>query len=186
MKRLFIAIKNQPDPALIELVNSLKRKLIDDQINWVSINQLHLTFKFIGETEEKSVIVIQQAMAEAVRGFQPISLLFDKTGIFGSSYDPRVIWIGPKQTNPEVIRLGDSLIRQLDLAGFPRERQNFVPHLTLGRIKSIHDKARFQAVLKAVPEQIFQKSEISEIILFESILRREGPLYKELFKVPLT
>ena len=185
MKRLFIAFKTQPDQALIELVNSLKRKLINDQINWVNINQLHLTIKFLGETEEKSIIAIQQAMTEAVRGFQPISLLFDKTGIFGSSYDPRVMWIGPKQTNPEVIRLGDSVIRQLDLAGFPRDRQNFVPHLTIGRIKSIRDKANFQEVLKAIPEQIFQKAEIREIILFESILRREGPLYKELFKVQL-
>lgn len=186
MKRLFIAIKIQPDPELIELLHSLKRNLIHDRINWVNIKQLHLTLKFIGETEEKSVVAIQQAMIEALKGFQPISLLFDKTGIFGSTYDPRVIWIGSKQANPEIIRLGESVIQHLDRVGFKSDRQNFVPHLTLGRIRSIEDKANFQSILKSIPDMAFQKTEVNEIILFESILRREGPLYKELFKVPLT
>ena len=155
MKRLFIAIKTQSDPALIELVNSLKTKLNHDRINWVNISQLHLTLKFIGETEDKSVDLILQAMTEAIIGFQPMTILFDKAGIFGSSYNPRVIWIGPKQTNPEIIRLGESIIRNLDLVGFSRDRQNFVPHLTLGRIHSIADKTNFQSVMNAIPDKVF-------------------------------
>jgi 2'-5' RNA ligase len=184
MKRLFVAIHLKPDPALIALVDALKSGLRHDKINWVNTAQLHLTLKFIGETNEP-IGVFAKAMYAASLGVQAFDLNFDKVGIFGSSYDPRVIWIGSQQQNLMMNRLGENILNEMDAIGFKRDRQNFVPHLTLGRIREIVDKPDFQQIIKTQPQQVFQHTEVNKIILYESILRREGPLYKEMCVVVL-
>lgn len=184
MKRLFIAIHIQPDPGLITLINALKRGLLHDKINWVNTAQLHLTLKFIGETNE-SVEKIASAMAAAINGIRAFDLVFDKVGIFGSAYDPRVIWVGSDQANNQMNQLGESVMNEMDSIGFKRDRQNFVPHLTIGRIKEISDKSNFQKIIRSQAQQVFQKTKVDNIILYESILRREGPLYKEISVVSL-
>jgi 2'-5' RNA ligase len=184
MKRLFVAIHIQPDPGLITLTDTLKNGLRYDKINWVNTAQLHLTLKFIGETNE-SIDKIASAMDASVKGIKAFSLEFDKVGIFGSTYDPRVIWIGSEQPDVQMNMLGESVLNEMDGIGFMRDRQNFVPHLTIGRIKEISDKSNFQKMIKSQARQVFQKTEVSKIILYESILRREGPLYKELYTVIL-
>ena len=184
MKRLFVAIHIKPDPALISLVDALKSGLRYDKISWVNTAQLHLTLKFIGETNE-SVEAFAKAMRAATFGMQAFDLKFDKVGIFGSSYDPRVIWIGSQQQNLMLNQLGENILNEMDAIGFKRDRQNFVPHLTLGRIREIIDKPHFQQIMKSQPPQVFQQTVVDKIILYESILRREGPLYKEISVVSL-
>ncbi|NOU46190.1 MAG: RNA 2',3'-cyclic phosphodiesterase [Bacteroidales bacterium] len=184
MKRLFVAIPIKPDPALIKLVDSLKSGLRYDKISWVNTAQLHLTLKFIGETNE-SIDVFTAAMQAASYGIKAFDLEFDKTGIFGSAYKPRVIWIGSQQQNIMLNRLGENMLNEMDAIGFKRDRQNFVPHLTLGRIREIINKPNFQQIIKSQPQQVFQKTEVSKIVLYESILQHNGPLYKELGIVEL-
>ncbi len=185
MRRLFIAIQIEPDPELIKLVETLKSKLRHDRITWINTNNLHLTLKFIGETNEEFVEAITIAMQKAASTINPFEIRFDKLGLFGSSYDPRVIWIGSIQLNEAVNRLGENVLNELNSIGFKRDRQNFVSHLTIGRIKELSDKSYFQDVIKSQPQIIFQTSLVKKIILFESILRREGPIYKEISVVEL-
>ena len=73
--------------------------------------------------------------------------------------------------------LGLTILKSLDEAGFPQDRQNFVPHLTIGRIKQLTDKAKFQEEVGRFKDVFFQELEVDEIILFESILRPDGPQY---------
>jgi 2'-5' RNA ligase len=69
--------------------------------------------------------------------------------------------------------------------GFEPDRQNIVPHLTLGRIKILHDKQGFQKVVEQL-RSIKSKSLICDsFILYESILKIEGPEYKALGVFPL-
>jgi 2'-5' RNA ligase len=44
----------------------------------------------------------------------------------------------------------------------------------------LKDKALFQQVIDRYREVNIQDQEVSELILFESILRKEGPLYVKL------
>ena len=78
-----------------------------------------------------------------------------------------------------------NLHHDLKAAGFEPDRENLVPHLTLGRIKFLRDKISFNraiALNKSITSTVFS---IGEVVLFESILRREGPEYIALEKFPL-
>ncbi len=177
MKRLFIAIHLQATPALLLLLEQLKQQLARERISWAKSENMHLTLKFIGETPEKAIPVIVSAIEQALESQKSFEFTFDRTGVFGSRYDPRVIWLGSSKTSAEINLLAEKVIDACDRSGFARDRQNFVPHLTLGRIKGLEDKPSFQRVMQQLPQQVFQQSAVKEIILFESILRKEGPLY---------
>jgi 2'-5' RNA ligase len=167
MKRLFAAIKVEPTDAFIEMYNNLKQILGFHIIKWVDPNNIHITLKFFGETPVEEIPVITAALQEALEGV---------TGVFGSYYNPRVIWVGIN-TNDMLNKLSNNVIASLEKSGYLNDRQNFVPHLTLGRIKEIKDKNHFQDVVAHFSNYAYQTQMVHGFYLYDSILRKEGPEY---------
>ena len=83
-----------------------------------------------------------------------------------------------QQTPEELLSLEEAVLTAFDGIGYLRDRQNFVPHLTLGRIKDLCEKQYFQKVVQAIEQKSYIRQEVNEIILFQSILRPEGAVYK--------
>jgi 2'-5' RNA ligase len=176
MKRLFAAIKIHPSDKYRQLFNGLNSALRQEKIKWVEPENMHLTLKFFGETDEKQIPGIRKALVGVTADNQPFIMKIADVGVFGSHYDPRVIWFGIEK-NPALLQLAENTLSRLETIGWERDRQNFVPHLTVGRIKELRDKPLFQQVMEKFRKVEIQEEQVREIILFESILRREGPLY---------
>jgi len=176
MKRLFVAIKLSPDENFLRIYDFLKQNLKQDLIKWVEPDKLHLTLKFLGETRNEKIPIIKQLLTEFVKGKKTLELNFDKVGIFGSSYDPKVIWFGINQ-NEQIKEFGHKILQHFHENGFKQDRQNFVPHLTIGRIKKLENKRYFQSVIDKVKNEPIQSFQINEIILYQSILKPTGPIY---------
>jgi 2'-5' RNA ligase len=177
MKRLFLAIPLSPEPALLALLQSLSSALDYERINWVKPANMHLTLKFLGPTADEKIPEIVSLINNCVRDVKPFDLKFDKTGIFGSRYQPRVLWLGLSEVSEHLKLLANSNIDAMDAIGFKRDRQNFVPHLTLGRIKNLTDKSRFQQVIGSIPQKTYISTLVNEILLYESVLHKSGPEY---------
>lgn len=178
MKRLFAAIKVEPDPNFVKTFAELNSTLHYERIKWVETENIHLTLKFFGETPEDLIPGILSAMAVAASTVDPFLFSISDTGIFGSRYDPKVIWFGIKNCEP-LLKLAANLNIGLEKAGWPGDRQNFVPHLTIGRIRQLRDKELFQRTIARFAHTYIQQQAAGKLTLFESILRREGPLYLE-------
>lgn len=176
MKRLFAAIKVEPNDAFIDMYDNLKQILGFHIIKWVDPNNIHITLKFFGETPVEEIPVITAALHEALEGVKPFEIKLANTGIFGSYYKPRVIWVGIN-TNDMLNKLSNNVIASLEKSGYLNDRQNFVPHLTLGRIKEIKDKNHFQEVVAHFSNYSYQTQMIHGFSLYDSILRKEGPEY---------
>jgi RNA 2',3'-cyclic 3'-phosphodiesterase len=184
MKRLFAAIKIHPSAEYISLFYEISSSLRHERIKWVEPENMHLTLKFIGETDEKQIPAIQQAIETAVSQSEPFTIKIANTGIFGSRYDPKVIWFGIEKQD-ELESLAQNIFTELAKRGWQTDRQNFVPHLTIGRIKELKDKPLFQKIISKYNTVDIQEENVTEIILYESILRREGPLYINVFTAHL-
>lgn len=113
---------------------------------------------------------------KACEGISPFELQIAKTGIFGSRYNPKVIWFGIDE-NPMLMKLVKQVSFQLEEVGILGDRQNFIPHLTVGRIREIRDKNHFQQLMDCFRDLNLQKQAIEGFDLYESILQREGPQY---------
>ncbi len=184
MKRLFIAIKLIPAGSLLKTYFALQKALQYDKIRWVPPDNFHVTLKFLGNTPEERISTISEVITSSVSSFNPLNVEFVNCGIFGSSYKPRVIWFGIRQ-HEELKKLGLAIIDNLDNAGFAKDRQNFVPHLTIGRITKIADKRMFNDVINKVRNVHLQETIFDKVILFESILTSKSPTYNEIKSFPL-
>jgi 2'-5' RNA ligase len=184
MKRLFAAFKIYPDPDFMAKYIALKHELRAEPIKWVEEHNIHITLKFFGETDENKIPEICTVIRKRSSGLSSIDLHLAGLGIFGSSYAPKVIWVGIEPC-AELSMLMKSLHNDLKNIGFEPDRQNLVPHLTLGRIKFLRDKVRFNRAIIQYKTISSEPIHIEEMILYESILHREGPKYIALEKFPL-
>ncbi len=184
MKRLFVAVKIHPSPEFLKTYDSLKSGLRFARITWVKPESVHVTLKFFGETEERKIPDISRVLKEVASRHQPFTCELVDVGIFGSSYSPKVIWFGIENAEP-LKNLGTDVLKSVEAIGWEADRQNFVPHLTIGRIKDVPDKQLFQKMIDEHKKTRMQEFPVREFILFESILQREGPIYRvvESFKL---
>jgi 2'-5' RNA ligase len=181
MKRLFAALKINPDPEFLSAYRSLQSAMKNQQIKWVEERNIHITLKFFGETEERTIPRISSIINKRASQTSPIELKLSKLGIFGSSYSPKVIWAGIEPYE-QLATLMKNIQQDLKPAGFEPDRQNLVPHLTLGRVKMIKDKILFERAIGQFKNISSASMTIGDIILYESILHREGPEYVALEK----
>lgn len=183
MKRLFTALKIIPDTGFTGKYRELRQSLRHEQIKWVEEHNIHITLKFFGDTEEQRIPAIGGVLRSISSSSPPVVLRLSGLGIFGSAYAPRVVWTGIEPYE-EVAKLMKQVHEGLRPAGFEPDRQNLVPHLTLGRVKFLKDKILFSRAIEQFKSISSLPITVGEIILYESILRREGPTYIALEKFP--
>ena len=176
MKRLFAAIKIHPSETFISLLYQFKQVLRNENIKWVEPNNIHITLKFFGETEESRIAEIIERLNMVAAKHKPFKFYIKGAGVFGSSYDPRVIWFGIKE-NKELQNLSTDVLNSMEKIGWAKDRQNFVPHLTMGRIKHIADKTKLKELVNKYKDVDIQEENLNEFYLYESILKPQGPIY---------
>lgn len=179
--RLFIAA---------ELPLPIKRQLVETKqhisrgvkgVKWVEDKNLHLTLKFLGEVEESMLPRIIDQTQNAVRGIQTIKLSLSVIGYFPDINNPRVIWAGLKGEIDKINMIGIQLDSQLQSLGFEKEK-NRKAHLTLGRVKSNDGLKQLFININNIKYPAMSDFILNEIVLFQSHLTREGPIYSALEK----
>ncbi|MEI6454938.1 MAG: RNA 2',3'-cyclic phosphodiesterase [bacterium] len=177
MKRLFVAIKIDPDPGFLTFYRSLKNSLGAERIKWVEEHNLHITLKFLGETPEGLIPKTNNILAEYTRGLSRFNFQLKGLGVFGSRFAPRVIWTG-LEPFMEITGMMHDIQRDFMPIGFEKDRQNHVPHLTLGRVHSLRDRILFQQLLDQHKGFSGAVHLVDCLILYESILKQDGPEYR--------
>lgn len=179
MKRLFIATPVITLSAEIQKISAdLRFRMRHDDIVWVKDDVRHLTLRFLGATPPQQIPDIKNALSEVCADNAPFTLNINKIGVFGSHYHPEVIWLGFDRFEP-FRKLFDELEPKLLQCGFEANHGNFVPHITLGRIKSLHDKHKFWEHIENAQNSPFaQNLMIDKLNLYQSFLHKDGPEYK--------
>lgn len=182
MKRLFIAV-DLAIPVVEELVAFQRRlqALIDDidgvRVKWTRPEHIHLTMKFLGNTEPAMLPVLREAIAELVGPLFPFEVEARGVGFFPGPHKPRIIWSGFDDESAEVLSLLHRAIeRDLGEIGIEQDDKPFRPHVTLGRVKS-RKRPDFTRLVDQIERRSYGKSYIKDIILYESKLDHEGPHY---------
>ena len=104
-------------------------------VKWVSPGNIHFTLKFLGHTPQDAVNDIKDVIIKVVAKHSIINLMIKNTGCFPKAERPRVLWLGIDGNLTELNNLVNDLEMNLEKIGFPIEQKDFVPHITLARIK---------------------------------------------------
>ncbi len=156
--RLFIG-----SPVILDDYTSIKEDFKDIiEGKWVEEQNLHLTWVFLGEVKEINPIIDK---------LEVLSPLEDQIGIrelgnFGRP--PKIFFAQSKQ------KVLYDKARELRDADFDLYR--FKPHITLCRIKTIHDYRAYKEKLKTYREKPLGVI-LPEISLYESTLSSKGAHY---------
>jgi 2'-5' RNA ligase len=181
--RLFIAVEISEEikTELTKIIDKLKEA--DADVKWVGPEGMHITLKFLGEVDEKRKDKIIERMEKIftptpkilVWGF---TVTFKGLGAFPDFKRPRVVWLGIEKGKEELTEVAKELDACLSELGFPAEKREFSPHLTLGRVKSSRGREKLMDALSSYNNFVLPKLTVNEIILMQSILKREGAEYK--------
>jgi len=181
--RLFIAL-NIPDE-LREVLRGVQSRLkpCPGRISPVRPVNIHITLKFLGQTEEQRLNQLIEALSAVSASTRPFELHSGGLGAFPSMKTPRSLWVGMDESQ-ELRALKEAIEGALFNAGFEKDKKAFRPHLTLCRIRS---KAASKAVaamtgtMKAEKKVAFV---VDRFVLYKSILNPSGARYEVIREFP--
>jgi 2'-5' RNA ligase len=182
--RAFVAIRIAPDVTqrICEAQARLEQPL--KGIRWVKDNSLHLTLKFLGEIPEERVAAAADALERATRGRERFVFGCRGLGVFPDIRRPRVLWT--RLEGKWLVPLAAAVEERLEEVGFPRERREFKPHLTIGRWREFDGPGELlQQQLEGWKDHDFGASPVNEVIFFQSVLKPDGAVYTPLGIFPL-
>jgi 2'-5' RNA ligase len=180
--RGFIAVDITPTAEIITFEKDIAKTNAD--IKLVEPENIHITLKFLGDTDEQNRDAIEQAMKESVVGIPPFPINLKGTGVFPNQHYMKVLWIGISDTgNLETI--ARALDKKLGNLGFKKENRRFSPHLTVGRIRTARNKNYLIKIINQYAVTEFTTQQIEMITLKKSELTPKGPIYTTLHTVHL-
>jgi RNA 2',3'-cyclic 3'-phosphodiesterase len=177
--RLFVAVHFSQDVRTRLALIQDRLRLAQADVSWVKPANLHLTLKFLGETEPKRLERIHAALAEAAADARPFSARVTGVGTFGGRV-PRVVWAGVTGGVEPLVTLARAVENGLAQIGFPKEKRGFTAHLTLGRVRSSRNVESLLAALRDEPPEDFGTLSVDRFALMQSELNPAGSMYTEL------
>ncbi|MEA2030455.1 MAG: RNA 2',3'-cyclic phosphodiesterase [candidate division Zixibacteria bacterium] len=184
--RLFIALPltQQAKQKLSDILSELRQ--YGGKVKWVNPEIIHLTVRFLGDTDENVVGDLGDLLDKIASDYEPIETTIDSLGGFPNLKQPRVIWAGladgpPVESCAELTEKVEQAVRYF---GFLPDNKRFRPHLTLGRVKGSKG-------LSNLLDQIIDYRldpiplTLDRICLFKSTLTPRGPIYECLHEAKL-
>lgn len=181
--RTFVALKVDAGEKLLEEFGKLKALLKGEQINWVPRENLHLTLRFIGNTSRTQLYDLVDGLCQVATETGAFDICVRGTGYFKQRGIPRVLFAGIEAGKP-LQQLAQRVDNVAVDAGFQPNAKVFRPHLTLGRIKQLKNRLRFAEITSAFVEMEYHYQRIDGFVLYQCILRSEGPVYKVIREFP--
>jgi 2'-5' RNA ligase len=146
----------------------------------VKPDSIHITLKFLGEIDEKTLARVREALSR-IR-FEPFEISVG--GVKGNPPpSPRVVWCEVHDAGG-CRRLFDLVEETLAPLGIPMEKRAYTPHATLARVKRFDPS--LLPVLKTLVSEEFGSCAVSCIKLKKSTLTPQGPVYEDLLEVKCT
>ncbi len=183
--RTFIAVEIG-SPAREVILRFLKQLSVDlNGVRWTQPDQLHLTLKFIGDIDNRTLPEICNQMRTACGSVEAFSATLKGLGAFPKNKPPRVLWVGFSEGSEPLTLIHNHLESQLTGLGVPSEGRAYVPHLTLGRINRGADQEQIAARVARDVDTEFASFDISDVHLIASIRERNRMIYETIDSVAL-
>ncbi len=178
--RLFLAIPI--DKQILDALAGVVEKLRGSRgpVRWVRPEGMHLTLKFLGDTEPDRIEPLVQAITSGTRDIMPFPITVTGAGAYPNLRRPRVLWAGVVENSGTLKRLARNIEEEAEKLGWERESRTFSPHITIGRVKGNMNIARLTAAMKEIKDDHWGDQEVGELVLYSSELKPGGAVYERI------
>lgn len=181
--RTFIAIdlNEEIKKSISEFISQIRALSLD--IKWVSVENIHLTVKFLGKIYASAHDKLYRGLEMAVENMNDFRLIVKGTGLFPDIRNPRVFWLGVEGDMDALRELVRDVEENLFKIGFKREERQFSPHITIGRFKSKRNADKLSKVVSDSSGLLFGEFVVSSLKVYRSDLTSAGPNYSLLKEI---
>lgn len=180
-KRVFAAleISEEAKQKISTYIESLRKAFPHLRVGWVKPEKLHLTLKFLGDVDNWELSKLMTAVENTSRQIPSFTLQLADTGVFPKPEKAKVLWIDVKDKTGNLLNLNGVIEDECEKQDFRRESRNFAPHLTIARLRETENS---RELIEKHLRKIFQPVvfEVSEIVIFQSILQPTGSVYNKI------
>ena len=181
MKRLFIGVPVTCPPAMDQVLAWQADPALNlNRLAWTKPSNWHFTLVFLGPTPGASVALLSQIIQKAFDQCPAYQSALTGVGVFPSRHRPLVLWLGLENIQP-LLPYFEKMVELLLHNNFTFDSKPLKPHLTLARVKSIHNRASLDNLLDIHPNTPFGHVPINSITLYESISTPNGVVDKPLY-----
>jgi len=152
---------------------------------WVEKENIHITLKFLGEVADKDIMGVISAVRDACAAEDSFYVHISSVGVFPDMKRPRVIWVGVSDGADEIRKLSGEIESSLVPLGFEKERREFSPHLTIGRVRSLRNTEKLGEGIGKIAHTDCGRMILDEVLIMRSDLTGQGPVYSVLERAGL-
>ncbi|HZP31300.1 MAG TPA: RNA 2',3'-cyclic phosphodiesterase [Acidimicrobiia bacterium] len=179
MARAFVAVR-PPEGVLAEVARATARAR--DEIGtarWTTSAQWHLTLQFLGNRADLDAVGAALGELAAPGG----DVRLGGGGAFPSEERARILWLGVVEGAETLAGLAAAVGSLLAPLGHEPDDRPFHAHLTLARLARPADARGAVAALG--PGPVGERWTVGEVVLYESVTRRDGAEYRAHARFPL-
>jgi len=177
-KRIFAAIdiSEQTRTKAAVYIENLRGEFPHLRVGWERAEKLHLTLKFFGDVDERQIQNLIEAAMESAKRISSFKLQIQKTGVFPSERNARILWLGVKVERGSLQKLNEILEIECERKGFVKEKRDFKAHLTIARLR---EPRKSRDLVENHLRNDFNSAEftVSEMVIYESRLQKSGSIY---------
>ena len=143
---------------------------------WVSHSQMHLTLRFIGDTDSTQQEHLQTGLTSI--HVTPFKMRLQGIGQFPPRGKPRIIWVGIEADSGlyDLQKQIEAVIRTI---GFEPTNHAFSPHITLARLKIPPSQTNLQHYFDEHRTFKTDAFDVERFILYSSQLTASGSIYRQ-------
>ncbi len=168
------------DHVVLDRIVDIQRKFEETGADLKPVERvnLHFTLVFLGEIDQAQ----KEAICMRLRSLDapPVPVKIEGVGAFPGPGKPRVIWLGIQRGADELKRYADMAKKIAIDSGVVLKQEEFSPHLTIARVRSLYNKERLTEELQKASNIEIGETVTSPIRLKRSSLTPKGPLYEVL------
>ena len=149
-----------------------------EAVKWVKPEQIHLTVRFLGDTESDKLEKIKEVMSD----FRFNEFRFtaeDKTGFFPSPAKPSVFYLSCGNTD-KLVELKYYIDTLLEKCGIPAETRKFIPHITIARIKKNFNRKNCGVLQDTFSDLKTFNIRADKVTLYRSTLTSNGAVHEKI------
>lgn len=201
MIRVFLAVELSQElrATLATFQRELKQSIEPElkrgtRISWVQPASLHLTIKFLGETDDQVIDPLHTAVEQAIGSQLAVNVPLERLGGFPRLQSPRVLWVGPSENwekgidAKRITGIYATIEQVCEDLRFLRETKLFSPHLTVARIKTGERHVGISLAQSGVLDRplLLGSLAVESVALMRSELKPTGSVYTKLWSVRLS
>lgn len=168
-----------------KLIHDFSKK--ETGVKWLDAEGLHVTMKFFGDVEESLLLGdISHTIANVVSEESPVTLDCAGLGVFPNWRYPKIIWAGFIGDSDPILEMQKKLEGALEKFHLKKDERTFRLHLTIGRAKGLKSGGNLMHLINELGPINFGAVTIDRLILYKSVLTKDGSVYTPLRNFNLT